>query len=100
MTKRTNGISRLIKSTGLAICVSVFGFSSLANASSDLNEYYKKKQEQLGERFQEYVYGTPEVPTADWVMVTGGRYYDNWMNALDIEPLETTHPSWPRHLGE
>jgi len=95
MTKRTNGIFRIIKSTGLAICISAFGLGGLAIAENHLNENYKKKQEKLGERFQEYVFGTPEVPTADWVMVTGGRYYDNWMNALDIDPLETTHPSWP-----
>ena len=78
-----------------AIAVSLLGFGGQALADSHSNDDYGRKQEKLGERHQEYVFGSPEVPTADWVMSSGGRYYDNWINALDKEPLKENHPSWP-----
>ncbi len=70
----------------------------LANSSfagSEVEQRYEKKQEKLDERHREYVYGEPDAPTAAWVISSGGRMYDSWMNALDIEAPKETHPSWP-----
>ena len=49
----------------------------------------------LEEHQKEYVYGTPANPSEAWVIASGMRLYDNWMNALDNEGPGTTHPSWP-----
>jgi len=42
-----------------------------------------------------YVYGYPSEPSDAWVTAMGGRLYDNWINTLDAEPPEGTHPAWP-----
>ncbi|MCP4073487.1 MAG: hypothetical protein GY742_17380 [Hyphomicrobiales bacterium] len=92
--EKTNGKEKK-KSHQFSVCRFTAGFGGQAFAGTDTEEEYEKKQEKLGERHQEYVYGVPDVPTTDWVMSSGGRLYDNWMNALDIEGPEVTHPSWP-----
>lgn len=60
-----------------------------ADAENDLRDYAHS------EEAQEYIHGTPEQPTDTWVLSSGGRIYDNWWNALDKEPPQTTHPSYP-----
>jgi thiosulfate dehydrogenase len=47
------------------------------------------------EYHRDYIYGVPEVPTEAWIMSSGGRLYDNWINALDADAPEATHPTWP-----
>jgi thiosulfate dehydrogenase len=39
--------------------------------------------------------GIPEAPTEDWEIGFGGRLYDNWFHALDVDEPETTHPAYP-----
>jgi len=95
MTKNLRAFSGFVFLAGLAISISISGIVGPAFADNHRNENYSNKQEKLGERFQEYVFGIPDVPTADWVMSAGGRYYDNWMNALEKEAPKGSHPSWP-----
>ncbi|HCQ65229.1 MAG TPA: hypothetical protein DIU07_08750 [Rhodobacteraceae bacterium] len=68
----------------------VWGFlGQAAVGSDDLNDYAHSKEA------QEYIHGSPEQPTDTWILSSGGRIYDNWWNALDRDPPETTHPSYP-----
>lgn len=95
MKLNLNRLANVAISMALAIAFSQFIQTSPSLAGSDKREKHEEKQSKLGERHQEYVYGTPNVPTADWVMSSGGRLYDNWMTAQDKEEMEETHPSWP-----
>ena len=87
--------------TGIAMCAGLLISVSLpvpgdqAIASSEYEKEYEKNQDKLDERHQEYVFGVPDVPTVDWVLSSGGRLYDNWINALERDEIETNHPSWP-----
>jgi thiosulfate dehydrogenase len=49
----------------------------------------------LEDHQKEYVYGKPANPSEAWVIASGMRLYDNWMNVLDHKGPGTTHPSWP-----
>ncbi|MDH3472202.1 MAG: cytochrome c [Rhodospirillales bacterium] len=44
---------------------------------------------------RDYIYGVPAQPTEEWVLASGARLYDNWINALDADKPESTHPAWP-----
>ena len=44
---------------------------------------------------QDYIYGAPADPSEAWLMANGARLYDNWINALDADKPEGTHPAWP-----
>jgi thiosulfate dehydrogenase len=44
---------------------------------------------------RDWVGGIPEAPTEDWEVGFGGRLYDNWFNALDVDEPKTTHPAYP-----
>ena len=85
----------LFTSLFFALTLGITVSSSEAFAGSETEQVYEKKQEKLDERHREYVYGVPLAPTAEWKMASGGRMYDNWMNALDKPPPKETHPSWP-----
>jgi thiosulfate dehydrogenase len=47
------------------------------------------------EYHRDYIYGVPAAPTEAWTLANGARLYDNWINALDADKPETTHPAWP-----
>ena len=49
---------------------------------------------------KEFVHGSPEVASEAWLLAAGGRIYDNWWEALDREPPEGTHPSYPATGGQ
>jgi len=88
--------SACISSLAIAFSIVITGGpGGQAIAASDVEEVFEKKQHKLDERHREYVYGVPNVPTAEWVMSAGGRLFDNWMNALDKEAPEGNHPAWP-----
>ena len=55
-----------------------------ASASDKGEEYHR-----------DYVHGVPAEPTEAWTLASGGRLYDNWINALDAEKPKATHPAWP-----
>ncbi len=98
MKNKLKYVVNSVSLVGLAVAFSIAnigGLNQSALASSDEEEAYEAKQHKLGERHREYVYGVPDVPTAEWVMSSGGRLYDNWMNALDKEAPEGNHPAWP-----
>ena len=95
MSKKQNLLNRIVLSASLLISVPLLGLSDQAFASSEYEKEYEKKQDKLDERHQEYVFGVPDVPTVDWTLSSGGRLYDNWMNALEKDEIETNHPSWP-----
>ncbi len=42
-----------------------------------------------------FVHGAPSSPSEAWLLAAGGRIYDNWMEALDREEPEGTHPAYP-----
>jgi len=81
-------VFQLFKTTAIASVI--VGIGGLAQAQeSDLSDYAHS------EEAQEYIHGSPEQPTDIWVLSAGGRIYDNWWNALDKDPPEGTHPSYP-----
>ncbi len=82
---------RISAACGLFLAFSV----TQSFASSEDEEKFEKKQPTLDERHQEFVYGVPDVPTNDWTLSSGGRIYDNWMNALEKKAPEGNHPAWP-----
>jgi thiosulfate dehydrogenase len=43
----------------------------------------------------DYVSGSPSTPSEAWMLASGGRLYDNWIEALDQFRPEGTHPAWP-----
>ncbi len=73
------------RGVGLAIAAALFlaPISTLAADRED-EEYHR-----------DYIYGVPENPTEAWVITSGGRLYDNWINALDADKPEATHSAWP-----
>ncbi len=44
---------------------------------------------------RDWIGGIPEAPTEDWEVGFGGRLYDNWFHALDVDEPEETHPAYP-----
>ena len=44
---------------------------------------------------QEYVHGSPTVPSEAWTLAAGGRIYDTWWDALDREAPTDTNPAYP-----
>lgn len=44
---------------------------------------------------QGYVSGSPDRPSADWILAYGGRLYDNWWVTLNVDPPAETHPAYP-----
>ncbi len=60
-----------------------------------MDDLFERSHHELEDHQKEYVYGVPVVPTVQWTMSSGGRMYDNWMNATDGDAPEETHPSWP-----
>jgi cytochrome c553 len=53
-----------------------------------------KDRERL-EASRDWLGGIPAAPTEDWEIGFGGRLYDNWYEALDVDEPEGTHPSYP-----
>jgi thiosulfate dehydrogenase len=47
------------------------------------------------EYHRDYIYGVPIEPSEAWTLANGARLYDNWINALDADKPEGTHPLWP-----
>lgn len=80
----------LLTAAAFLICLPL---SALADIEEE--EAHEQKQSQHEDRHKEYTTGTPIVPTQDWVLSSGGRLYDNWMTAQQLDELKTTHPSWP-----
>lgn len=70
----------------IGVALLVLGASSSGPAiASDRDEAYQ----------QDYIYGAAADPSEEWLMANGARLYDNWINALDADKPEATHPAWP-----
>ncbi len=44
---------------------------------------------------RDWLGGIPEAPTEDWAVAFGGRLYDNWALAVDVDAPDETHPAYP-----
>ncbi len=87
---------QMIRVIGTVVwCVLISVVAQPTLAGSEYEEAHEAKQPHHEDRHKEYITGTPIVPTQDWVLASGGRLYDNWMNAQQMDEIETTHPSWP-----
>ncbi len=69
------------------LAASLSGPAAFADEDDDEHE--------LEEHETYYVRDLPAEPSEAWVIAMGGRLYDNWVNALDAEEPEDTHPAWP-----
>lgn len=76
-------LSRLIiAAAALGLLASAGGFA-WADEKDD-EEYHR-----------DYIYGVPASPSEAWMVMSGGRLYDNWFKSLDKEKPKETHASWP-----
>ncbi|MCP4386175.1 MAG: cytochrome c [Hyphomicrobiales bacterium] len=67
----------------------VFGVMfSVGNAAAD------EKTEAI-EASRDWLGGIPAAPTEEWEVSFGGRLYDSWFSALDMDEPQETHPSYP-----
>ncbi len=69
----------------VAIMMVTMGWPSDQSQASDRDESYHK----------DFIYGVPADASEAWMITSGGRIYDNWYKALDMEEPEGTHKSWP-----
>lgn len=69
----------------VAVFLAATSIAPVAAFSSERDEEYHR----------DYIYGVPSEPTEAWIIANGARLYDNWINALDAEKPEVTHPAWP-----
>lgn len=58
---------------------------TLARADGDDEDYHR-----------DFILGAPAEPSEAWLMMAGGRLYDNWFAAQGLDEPERTHPVWPR----
>jgi thiosulfate dehydrogenase len=77
--------TRVAISLGIAVLAGVWLLPHVAAASEKDDEEYHR----------DYIYGVPAAPTEAWVLANGARLYDNWINALDADEPDKTHPAWP-----
>ncbi|MDH3669064.1 MAG: cytochrome c [Paracoccaceae bacterium] len=75
------GVANTLGAALLAFGVAITGPA----AASERDEAYHR----------DYIYGVPDDPSEAWLMANGARLYDNWINALDADKPEGTHPAWP-----
>jgi thiosulfate dehydrogenase len=47
------------------------------------------------EASRDWLGGIPAAPTEDWEIGFGGRLYDSWYEALDIDEPDMKHPAYP-----
>lgn len=78
--------TKLIAVTTLAVFT--VGLQALADPDEDHD--YDHDEEAAS-----FIHGVPINPSDTWILASGGRIYDNWMEALDREMPESTHPSYP-----
>ncbi|SNS87904.1 c-type cytochrome [Antarctobacter heliothermus] len=72
------------------LCVGlVAGLSVPAVADGDDHDYDHDDMAAV------FIHGAPSHPSDAWVLAAGGRIYDNWMEALDRDAPEGTHPAYP-----
>ena len=53
-------------------------------------------QEQALRASRDWIGGIPAAPTEDWEIGFGGRLYDNWYAALNVDEPDGTHPAYPQ----
>lgn len=79
------------KSTKRVVALSclVVGMSGWAMADDDDDDYTHDEDATA------FVHGAPSNPSDAWILAAGGRIYDNWMEALDRDHPDDTHPAYP-----
>lgn len=70
----------------------IFGTSLITPIASQAQE---EPRHATIESSRDWLGGIPEAPTEDWEVAFGGRLYDNWALATDVEAPKETHPSYP-----
>ena len=99
MQKIWNLSSRVFATTASIAGILMTGI--LLNTTAALADNDKHK---LEDHQKEYVHGKPANPSEAWIIASGMRLYDNWMNTMDTDGPGTTHPSWPssntKHDGD
>jgi thiosulfate dehydrogenase len=65
---------------------------SIANAPILAEE----KQGTHSSSLQDFIHGTPPLPSTAWTLAAGGRIYDTWWDALDRKKPTETHPAYPK----
>jgi mono/diheme cytochrome c family protein len=53
-----------------------------------------------GAQQQEFVHGSPQVPSREWTLAAGGRIYDNWWEALDRPEPDGINPAYPVSVND
>jgi thiosulfate dehydrogenase len=68
---------------------------ALAVQAQEAEEEEEEKVEAI-EASRDWLGGIPAAPTEEWEISFGGRLYDNWYHALDMDEPQGTHPSYPK----
>ena len=78
----------------LLVMCSVVGLMTVGSFEVFANDEEEEDIDAL-EASRDWLGGIPAAPTEDWEIGFGGRLYDSWYEALDIDEPETTHPAYP-----
>lgn len=83
------GLLKVVNGAVVAVAALALGVSGAKAQES------KRTSHELEEHEVQYVYGYPSAASEPWVVAIGGRVYDNWINVLDKDAPDATHPAWP-----
>jgi cytochrome c553 len=72
-----------------------FALAAAPMAAADEDEESEERETEAIEASRDWLGGIPAAPTEDWEIGFGGRLYDNWFEALDVDEPEGTHPAYP-----
>lgn len=89
-TPESSGFAPVCLAISFLCAVTFAGYITVAGspAKADEKESLEASRDWLG--------GIPHAPTEEWEVSFGGRLYDNWFNALDVDEPKGTHPSYPK----
>lgn len=90
MLKLSSMGRRIAATAAFATSALIMGAVLAPSASIADSDTHKLEDHQ-----KEYVYGQPANPSEAWIISSGMRLYDNWMNVMDHDGPGKTHPSWP-----
>jgi thiosulfate dehydrogenase len=77
----------ILRGMALALALAVFSSGPLGAQQAEAPTTLEPSRDWLG--------GIPEAPTEDWEVAFGGRLYDNWAAATDVDQPKGNHPSYP-----
>lgn len=81
---------------GASVAVGLlFGLFLLTSPAALADEEEEEHDIDAIEASRDWLGGIPAAPTEDWEIGFGGRLYDSWYEALDIDEPDTKHPAYP-----